>query len=330
MAGFTKKKCEQAYLKFGVYGPTGSGKTLTSLLCAEGLAAREKKRTAYVDTEYGTDFYVQDVPARTVHPKAFDIDALNTRSLTEIIEAVTKLDFSIYSQIILDSVTHVWDGTIAAYDGKRGPDGSIPMAAWGDIKRPYKDLINFLMNCPAHVFILGREGNEYRRDEGSDELTIVGKKMKAEGETAYEPHILLRLEPLKQKSKSAIYRVFAEKDRTGILGGRFIENPCFENICEPLLPLLGKAQARIADPDEVAVKDAQALGDAAAKKAKVSVGMREEFCARFQLAKSVSELDAVSKELTAGMKKLMTTADVSTLRDAYNARLEILTRPDVA
>jgi hypothetical protein len=40
MGKFVKAKSEQAFLKLALYGKPGSGKTLTSLLWGEGLAAR--------------------------------------------------------------------------------------------------------------------------------------------------------------------------------------------------------------------------------------------------------------------------------------------------
>ena len=46
---FTKAVSQQKFLKMALYGAAGSGKTLTSLLFAEGLAAISKKRIAYVD-----------------------------------------------------------------------------------------------------------------------------------------------------------------------------------------------------------------------------------------------------------------------------------------
>jgi hypothetical protein len=72
MGKFVKAKCEQAYAKIALYGKTGSGKTLTSLLWAEGLATLDGRRIAFVDTERGSEFYTLDIPERTVHPKAFD------------------------------------------------------------------------------------------------------------------------------------------------------------------------------------------------------------------------------------------------------------------
>ena len=65
MTMFQKPEPLKAALKVGLYGPAGSGKTFTSLLIAEGLARHAGKRVAYIDTEQGTAFYAQVVPART-------------------------------------------------------------------------------------------------------------------------------------------------------------------------------------------------------------------------------------------------------------------------
>jgi hypothetical protein len=335
MAGFRKKKCEQAFLKFGIYGTAGSGKSFTTLLCAEKLAAKMGKRIAYIDTEHGTDLYAVDVPQREAHPKAFDFDCLDTRSLTEANRECKRLDFDKYGVIAVDSITQFWDAAIAAYEGKKTSIGSIPMHAWGSIKRPYKELINFLLNAPAHVFILGREGNEFRRDEESDELEVVGKRMKSEGETPYEPPYLLQMIPLKKQNAPTIYRAYAEKDRSGVLAGQIIVNPCFENICLPLMGLLSGTQAQIPTADETAAQDAVAIAESEASRKAFSNQHREEFEARFKLAKDKKELDAVSKELTPAIKKAMTTHDVTALREAYRMREQQLSgefrlEPDAA
>ena len=147
MAGFKKAKAEQAALKMSCYGPPGSGKTFSALLIAEGLAALTKKRIAFIDSERGTDFYCQDVPERKAHPAGFDFDALYTKSLTEILTSVKQLSFAEYGVIVIDSITHVWEAAKAAFSGKTNKIGQIPMWAWGSIKKPYKDLINFLISC---------------------------------------------------------------------------------------------------------------------------------------------------------------------------------------
>jgi Cdc6-like AAA superfamily ATPase len=48
MGKFQKAKSPQAYSKIAVYGKTGSGKTLTSLMWAEGLAALDGRHSVKV------------------------------------------------------------------------------------------------------------------------------------------------------------------------------------------------------------------------------------------------------------------------------------------
>lgn len=323
MAGFRKAKAEQAALKVGMYGPQGSGKTLTTLLILEGLAKLSGKRFAYVDTEHGTDFYAKHVPERTIHPEPFDFDALYTRSITEVGAECRKLDPTVYCGVGIDSMTHMWEAAIAAYCGNKTRIGSIPMHGWGVIKKPYRELMHWVINCPLHVFIVGRQGTEFAEDE-SGELKNVGYKMKAEGETAYEPHILIRMEamkPIPQRGKRpnahavAVPTAFVEKDRSSILHGKLIEWPNFENVARPLLHLLGDQQAKIRSEDETAAADAEVLAEAERTKEHRSKQLLEEFRARFLLAKERNQVAEVEKAITPEIKKEMLTVHVNELRD---------------
>jgi len=322
MAGFRKAKAEQAALKLGVYGPPGSGKTFTSLLIAEGLGQVTGKRVAYVDTERGTDFYCKDVPTRAMHPKAFDFDAMYTRSLTEVLASVKALDQKEYGVVVIDSITHLWEAAIAAYGGSQTRAGTIPMHAWGKIKRPYKELMATLLSSTLHVVICGRQGTEYATDEETEELKAVGLKMKAEGETAYEPHILIRMEAVKPRKSHELATIYAyaEKDRTGVLAGRSFANPTFDSLIKPLLGLLGETQAKIATGDETAAEDAERLADDDRARAEKSASLLKEWSAKITLAADADQLKAIGKEITPALKSQMLTADVAALREAYQAR----------
>jgi hypothetical protein len=322
MAGFRKAKAEQAALKMGLYGPPGSGKTFTALLIAEGLAAMTKKRIAYLDTEHGTDFYSQTVKTRAVHPEAFDFDALYTRSLTETLSAMRALKEDEHSVIVLDSITHMWEAAMGAFAGKLTKVGTIPMHAWGKIKKPYKDLMAFMLSTRMHIIICGRQKVVYEEDEETEELKSVGVTMRAEGETPYEPHILIRMEAIKPKRSNEVAQIvaFAEKDRTGVLAGRSFINPTFETLCKPLLPLLGETQAQILSGDEAAMQDAEALAKANAELEAKSASHLREFSARVDLAKSADELKKIGKEITPAIKAQMLPADVATLREKYQTR----------
>lgn len=322
MSGFRKAKAEQAAIKLGLYGPPGSGKTFTALLIGEGLAALTKKRIAYIDTEHGTDFYCQAVPTRAVHPAAFDFDALYTRSLVETLKACQSLEPKDYGVVVLDSVTHLWEAAIAAYGGRTTSIGTIPMHAWGKIKKPYKDLMNWLLSTPMHIIICGRQKTVFETDEETEELKAIGVTMRAEGETPYEPHILIRMESIRPKKTNEVAEIvaFAEKDRTGVLQGRSFINPTFDSICKPLLGLLGDKQAQMPTSDETANVDAEALAQQEQDRSKESAELLDKFSARLTLAEDQAAVKAIGKEITTQLKAKMIPADVAALRERYRER----------
>lgn len=304
-----------------MYGPPGSGKTLSALLFAEGLALREGKRVAVIDTENGTDFYALPSPARECHPGGFDFDALYTRSLSEAIKAVRSLDHATHGAIVVDSITHLWEAAVAAYKG-RTHGGKIPFHAWGTIKKPYKELMAFLINSPFHVFILGRQGNEFAEDDETGETKAVGVKMKAEGETQYEPHVAVRMEAVRPAKKGglAVVTLFGEKDRTSTVQGRAVAWPTFDSVIKPMLALLGHGtgQAQVQGEDEAAAVDAEAFAAQERQKAQWSAKTRREFEDRFRKAETPQDVQAVGIEIKPVKARLLP-GDAEALAAAYCA-----------
>lgn len=331
MAKFQKAAPQQARLKVSIYGPPGSGKTFSTLLMAEGLAKVRGKRIAYVDTERGTDFYAQAVKARRVHPEAFDFDALYTKSLAEVTEAVRSVDPNEHGIIVLDSISQLWDAAMDAYKGKRTSIDTIPMSAWGKIKKPYKDLIAYLIGSQHDVFILGRQKNVFE-DDANGEMKKTGVSMRAEGETAYEPHICLRMEAVGKTETD--YLCHVEKDRTGVLAGKTIKNPSFAMI-EPLLPLLGETQAPVEDEDERIAKDSELLDkqdDKDKKKIEKSLELFRSFSPRVLACPDLATLGEIASELKK-QNRYLQEEHANALREMYRSRREKLVNeaaPDAA
>lgn len=319
---FMKADPKQGYLKVSVYGPPGSGKTFSTLLIAEGLAALSQKRIAYVDTERGTDFYAREIPSRPVHPEAFDFDALYTRSLKEVTDSIRSLPVETYGVVVIDSISHLWDAAQEAYEGKRaGKDGDkIPFGAWAKIKKPYKALLDTLMGLPMHVFILGRQKNVFEDNDG--DIKKVGVAMKAEGDTQYEPHICLRME-----ASGGSILCHVEKDRSGILSGRLLVNPNFQMV-SPIIPYLGQEQATTENEDDRVAADGELLDqedEKNRKKVEESESLVAKFKAEILTAKTPEDLGKVGTAIAAAKRKILTEGK-DVLTGIYNERRAELAR----
>jgi hypothetical protein len=322
MTTFHKPTASKAALKLALYGPAGSGKTFTALLLAEGLARHTGKRVAYCDTEYGTVFYAKEVPQRRIHSQPFDFEALYSKSITEVLAAVRGLDLNTYGVLVIDSLSHLWDSCKNAFTGRLTKAGTVPLHAWGAIKKPYKELIHLLLSSPVHVLLCGRQGIDYGEDEASGELKNLGFRMRAEGETPYEPDVLLRLESHKADRKhTAIPLAYVEKDRTGVLAGQTIPWPTFDNVARPLLGLLGPTQVAQASDEEVGIQDAEALARQAAEQALRSAELATAVTTRFAEAATVAELQRLAGQLTPTAKAMFVAKDLARVRGAYASRL---------
>jgi hypothetical protein len=318
---FHKPQAQKAALKMALYGPAGSGKTFTALLVAEGLAHHAGKRIAYVDTEYGTAFYGQHVAERGIHPQAFDFDVLYTKSITHTLDAVRGLDRTTHGVLVIDSISHIWDAAIGAYTGKRTKAGTVRLHAWSCIKRPYREMIHLLLASPVHVLICGRQGNDFAEDDNG-EIKNLGYKMRAEGETAYEPDVLVRLESQKPNKKAlAVPTAHVEKDRTGVLAGKTIAWPAFANLAQPLLGLLGTTQAAPPTDDEVGIQDADALARQEREHAQRSADLAGQYAARMGQAATLADLQHIAAELTPAVKIRLVSQDLSRVRGVYADRL---------
>ena len=306
-ASFKKANSKQLTLNMLLYGPTKSGKSLTSLMMGEGLAKHVGKRMAVVNTESesgGMDFYTKPIATRRCHPEAIDFDVLETRSIKAIIDGVAALDPNEYGVLVIDSFTHVWRAAIEAYEGRMiGKAGDkIPMNAWASIKSPYNDLIAWLISSPFHVICSARQRDIYEVSDSDVEMVGVGPQ--CEKNTGYEFPVLIRLSAeLDQKKHHKVHTAFVEGDRTGVLDGRRFPNPNFDMIA-PLLPLLDKEQREREDEEERLARDAELLEAKAKAKLEKSTKVRAEYMAKILTAEDHSTLDNLAAEVRKKVRTL--------------------------
>lgn len=320
---FIKAVPKQQKLRALIFGKSKSGKTLTALLIAEGLAKREGKRIAMIDSEYdtaGSDWYLKRVPQRTVHPEPFDFDRVETKSLARAIEEIKGIDPKVYGVLIVDSLTHFWNAAVDAYEGKRvgKAEDKIPFQAWASIKRPYNNgLIAAVTGSPPfHVIVCSRERSLYEVSDNGKDVELSGVAPQTEKNTEYEFPIVIRME-LRRSNEGAVNIAHIE-ERSGVLSGRAFPNPTFATI-EPMLSLLDTDYHDKEDPDERQAVDGELLTqaeDKSAKKAEKSALLLAEFTAKVLSCGSMEALGLVASEVKK-QKRYLLEEHANTLRVHY-------------
>lgn len=222
---------ESAYLKLGIYGDAGSGKSYTSSLVAIGLSKllKSAKPVGFVDTETGSDYLIpmferEGVKMIRTKTRAF------ADLLTVIDEAQGECDV-----LVIDSVTHFWNELVASYK-KQNKLTFMTLKHWDPLKQTWKEYTDRFVNSRLHIIVAGRSADKWDEvedpNDGAKELKKVGTKMRVEGQFAYEPSLLVEMESVQLTARAGgkvIRRAFVKKDRFDIMDGATFDNPTFDS-----------------------------------------------------------------------------------------------------
>ena len=231
---FQKSTNTQAYLKAGIMGFAGSGKTYTATTLGIGLInlMRERKLphgdapAMFIDTETGSDWVAPRFDAAGI-----ELFVAKTRAFTDLLTAVDEAE-SMGSVLVIDSITHFWRELQDTYLARKNKT-FIEFQDWAWLKQQWGVFTDRFVNSNCHIVLCGRAGYEYdffERDDGKRELQKTGVKMKAEGETGYEPSLLVMMEIQQSMETGKVWRTGAVlKDRSTLLDGKTFNNPTFED-----------------------------------------------------------------------------------------------------
>lgn len=227
---------QTAFLKAGLMGFAGSGKTFTAARLASGLSQRigDKKPVAMFDTETGSDFLIP-----FFREAGIELLVAKTRSFRDLLTFMREAE-GVASVAIIDSISHVWKELITAYTKRLNRRNGLSFKDWGPIKDEWQQFTDLYLNSQMHVLMCGRAGYEYdfqEDEDGKKELIKTGTKMKAEGEMGYEPSLLIEMErvPRNNGTKGWNHLATILKDRTDLMNGQQIVNPTFESFA----PVIG-------------------------------------------------------------------------------------------
>jgi len=247
-----KAKPEMAYLKLGIYGEAGSGKTFTSSKVAIGLHEHIKadKPVAFADTETGSDFVMP------IFKKAkIDLLVAKTRAFADLLTVVDEAEKNC-SVLIVDSITHFWNELLDSYQ-KKHQISRITLRHWIPLKQTWREFTDRFVNSGIHIIMAGRSAyiwDDVEDEEGVKELKKTGTKMRAETEMGYEPSLLVEMETVRTSARAGanwIHRAWVIKDRFDVIDGKHFDNPGFESFLPHIesLNLGGKHRAIDKDRD---------------------------------------------------------------------------------
>lgn len=153
-----------------ITGPTGSGKTMSALRMAAGIAKATGKRFAVIDTENGSASLYSDL---------FDFDTLNITppfTTEKYIQAITDAEKGGYAALVIDSITHAWAGEGGLLEQKAQLDarpGTNHWTNWGPIKAKDQKFRNaYLHSSIPFLIATMRSKMEYAQTENNGKKKV--------------------------------------------------------------------------------------------------------------------------------------------------------------
>jgi hypothetical protein len=169
---FRPAKRENVPLLLGLAGGTGSGKTLSALLLARGLAGGQP--FAGIDTENGRmSHYADDFPELMV------AEITAPFRPDKYIDAIESAEKAGYRVIVVDSMSHEWygdGGCLDWHEDLMGGNQTKNLSAWIEPKKAHKHMVTRLLQVNAHVILCFRAEPKVEAVKVNGKTEIVPKR----------------------------------------------------------------------------------------------------------------------------------------------------------
>lgn len=227
-----KAQKSKSKLKVGLAGTSGSGKTYSALLLASGMT--DWNKICVIDTENGSaDLYEGLGEYNVITLKA-------PFSPERYIEAIKTAEEAGMEVVIVDSITHEWDGEGGCLEivdklGGRYQD-------WAKVTPRHQKFIQAILQSSCHVLTTVRKKQDYAMTQDTNgRLKVEKKGLKEITREGFEYELTLSFD------LSQNHLANTSKDRTGL----FMDKPEFQITAETGKILKNWAEKGI-EPEPVA------------------------------------------------------------------------------
>ncbi len=202
-----QSKRQNVKLRLGISGPSGFGKTYSALQLAYGMT-QDWTKIAVIDTENSSSSLYSHLGNFNV----LDLSApYSPERYIEAIEVCEKADIKV---IIIDSITHEWNGKGGCLQIQEQLGGRFQ--DWAKVTPRHQVFIDKILNAKCHVITTTRRKVDYSLDVGGNGRTKVvkhgTKEITREG---FEYELTVNFELVNDQ-----HLVKASKDRTGLFANK--------------------------------------------------------------------------------------------------------------
>jgi hypothetical protein len=225
---------KQVKLRLGLSAVSGGGKTYSALLLAKGLVG-DWSKIAIIDTE-------NESASLYAHLGEYQTLTLTAPFTPErYVEAIKTCENAGMECVIVDSITHEWDGKGGILEIHSSMTGN-SFTNWSSITPRHNKFIESILQSSCHVITTVRRKTEYEMSKDGNGKTKVEKAgLKEVTREGFEYELTVNFN-LDEK-----HNCTASKDRTGLFmdkpfftiteqTGELIRDWCNEGV-EPLTPL---------------------------------------------------------------------------------------------
>jgi len=203
----TRKKVK---LRLGLSAVSGGGKTFSALLLAKGLVG-DWSKIAVIDTENGSASLYS-------HLGDFNTIELQAPYIPErYIQAIKACEDAGMECIIVDSITHEWDGKGGLLEIHSSMQGN-SFTNWSSLTPRHQKFIDAILQSTAHVITTVRRKTEYEMSKDGNGKTKVEKAgLKEVTRDGFEYELTVNF------NLDTNHHCTTSKDRTGL----FMDKPFF-------------------------------------------------------------------------------------------------------
>jgi hypothetical protein len=196
---------KQAKIRLGLSAVSGGGKTYSAILIAKGLCG-DLSKVAVIDTENGSaDLYA--------HLGDYNVLPLTAPFSPErYVEAIRSCEKAGMEVIIIDSISHEWDGKGGCLEIVESLGGKYQ--DWAKVTPRHQSFIDAILQSPSHIITTVRRKQDYEMTKVDGRVKVEKGGLREITREGFEYELTVNLE------LDTRHNAMTSKDRTNLFAGK--------------------------------------------------------------------------------------------------------------